>query len=204
MKCGDIKKLFPDYLMMEADEETKKRVEDHISDCSSCREELESSSEMWMKLEVLPTEFPGENLKKNFYEMLDAEIEREKDRVEHKGFINGILNYIFFQKRLFSPAALIMIVLSGFLLGMFISSGKSVGMNNGSVFPEENKTVHIMTSGQEGILKILNAYEDLRTGSWAEPETHHGKKDPAEMNMFEFFAEAAFNFTEYFEKIITL
>ena len=29
-------------------------------------------------------------------------------------------------------------------------------------------------------------------------------KDAADMNFFEFFLKAAFNFTEYFEKIITL
>ena len=77
-------------------------------------------------------------------------------------------------------------------------------INNGSIFPENNEMVHIMTSEQAGVINILNAYEDLRTGSWTESGILHRKKDPADMNMFEFFAEAAFNFTEYFEKIITL
>ncbi len=204
MKCEDVKKLFPDYLMMETDSELAVKIEEHISECEKCREELETSGAIWTKLEVLPLEFPGENLKKSFYKMLDSEIEKEKEIIEKKGFMSEILGFIFFQKRLLSPAALMLLVLSGFLLGVFISSGRGVGISGDSVIPEGNKIVHIMTSDQAGIINILNAYEDLRSGTEKNPRTLHKKKDPADMNIFEFFAEAAFNFTEYFGKVITL
>ncbi|MEN8222905.1 MAG: zf-HC2 domain-containing protein [Acidobacteriota bacterium] len=202
MKCEVVKKLFPDYLMMETDIETAGKIEDHISECDDCRRELETSGAMWTKLEVLPVEFPGKDLKKNFYAMLDAEI--EKETAEKRGFIGGMFSDVFFRKRLFSPAALLLLILSGFMLGIFFTSGKSVAINNGSTFPEDNKTVNIMTSEQAGIVNIINAYEDLRTGSWTESETHSVKKDTADMNMFEVVAEAAFNFTEYFERVLTL
>jgi len=204
MKCEAVKKLFPDYLMMETDRELATKIEKHISECEDCREELETSGAMWAKLEVLPVEFPGENLKKNFYKMLDEEIKREKEIVEQKGFMSRMLSQLFFQKRLLSPAALMLFVISGFMLGIFFSSGKGVGIYNYNGSSEENKIVQIMTSDQTGVVNILNAYEDLRSGSWTESGTLHKKKDPADMNMFEFFVEAAFNFTEYFEKIITL
>ncbi len=204
MKCETVKKLFPDFLMMETDNKTTGKIEDHISECEECRRELETSGAMWTKLEVMPVEFPSEHLKNDFYKMLDEEIRKEKLDVEDKGFLGEMMSYLFSRQRLLSPAAILLLIISGFLAGVFVTSGK---LSNSGILHEGLKragTVNVMTTDQAGIINILNAYEDLKTGSWTESGTLHRKKDPADMSLFEVFTEAALSFTEYFEKIINL
>ncbi len=72
MRCKDIQEKFLDYLTGEIDEASKDEVQSHLSACSSCREELESLSEIWTKLGVLPEEQPGKSMRPRFYAMLEA------------------------------------------------------------------------------------------------------------------------------------
>jgi hypothetical protein len=72
MKCKTIKEKFVDYLTGELDDVSKEEVQGHVGACPSCREELESLSEIWTKLGVLPEEQPSTTLRSRFYAMLEA------------------------------------------------------------------------------------------------------------------------------------
>lgn len=72
MTCFEIKKLFPDHLTGDLDEDTRHRLQTHLSDCASCREELENLSAVWTKLGVLPEEQPSPTLRARFYTLLEA------------------------------------------------------------------------------------------------------------------------------------
>ena len=67
MKCDQIKERFSDYLTGEIEETARRDIQEHVTSCDSCREELQSLSAMWTKLEVLQEEQPSKNLRTRFY-----------------------------------------------------------------------------------------------------------------------------------------
>jgi hypothetical protein len=73
MNCANIKEKFAEFLTGDLDEDTKRQIRGHITDCASCRKELESLSVVWTKLGVLPEEQPGPALRERFYSMLEAQ-----------------------------------------------------------------------------------------------------------------------------------
>ena len=72
MNCRGIKDMFPDYLIGDLDHKKALMVQAHIADCAACRGELESLSDVWTKLGVLPEEQPSDGLRSRFYTMLEA------------------------------------------------------------------------------------------------------------------------------------
>jgi len=71
MKCNQIKEKFSDFLTGELDKNVREKIQEHITVCSSCREELENLSAIWTKLEVLPEEQPSDKVRTRFYAVLD-------------------------------------------------------------------------------------------------------------------------------------
>ena len=71
MKCNQIKERFSDYLTGEIDEMARRDIQEHVTSCDSCREELESLSAIWTKLGVLKEELPSKNLRTRFYATLE-------------------------------------------------------------------------------------------------------------------------------------
>ncbi len=86
MRCQDIQEKFPDYLIGEIDSKTRKAIQFHIADCSTCREELESLSSIWAKLGVLPEERPSDDLRTRFYSMLEDEKQELEQQRASRGF----------------------------------------------------------------------------------------------------------------------
>ena len=204
MKCGEVKKLFPDYLMMEIDPEVSGRVEGHIAECEACRMELENSGTMWTKLEVLPVELPGGNLKKKFYRMLEEEVRSEAELQETKaGWLNRLPDSFLFRRQLFSPAAILLFVISGFIAGFVFQSGSGI-LKETLTGRSDTADVRVISTDEAGVLNMIDAYTRLRSGG------DTGELKPAaspvaeETGILEFFAGAAFSFADYFEKIITL
>lgn len=70
MTCETIFDNFADYLTGDLDEAARRNVQNHISNCSACREELENLTLIWARLGVLPEERPGPGLRDRFYAML--------------------------------------------------------------------------------------------------------------------------------------
>jgi len=202
MKCEEVKKLFSGYLMLETDSDTTENIRAHIFACPECRGEFETSAALWTRLEILPVELPGENLKKGFYQMLEKELDKEK--TERKGFRIDFLSRLFLQKRLLSPAMLLLLMISAFLLGIFVTSGKGGSATEGSFMPGHGAPVKVFTADQSGVLNLLDAYVSLRTGENSISPPTATTEDPGDMSIFEFFANVAFSFADYFEKIVTL
>lgn len=94
MRCEDIKKSFPDYLVGDPEKNTADAIQAHIADCSACRQELEDLSAVWTKLGVLPEEHPSNGLRERFYRELEeykAEIDRERPLLYLKQFFSSLL-----------------------------------------------------------------------------------------------------------------
>lgn len=127
MRCEDIKKIFPDYLVGDLDQSSAEDIQSHIADCPACRQELENLSAVWTKLGVLPEEHPSNGLRERFYRELEeykAEMNREKPLHHLKQFFNSL----FYRSRSGRPAyqfALGFIPLFiGLSLGYLLFSGR--------------------------------------------------------------------------------
>ena len=93
MRCEDIKKNFPDYLVGDLDQNSADDIQAHIADCPACRQELEDMSAVWTKLGVLPEEHPTNGLRERFYGMLEeykTEVSRERPLHHLKQFFNSL------------------------------------------------------------------------------------------------------------------
>lgn len=95
MRCEDIKKSFPDYLVGELDRTLAHEIQNHIADCRTCRQELEDMSAVWTKLGVIHEEQPSNELRDRFYGMLEeykAEVSRENPMHHLKQFFNSLFH----------------------------------------------------------------------------------------------------------------
>jgi anti-sigma-K factor RskA len=68
MKCEEIGELLPDYLQGSLKAEQDSLVEQHLAECSDCREEVV----IWKKLSLLPVEKPSAESRERFEAMLRA------------------------------------------------------------------------------------------------------------------------------------
>ena len=89
MNCQDLKKLIPDYLLGQLDENGNRHLQAHIRGCAECRRELEHLTFLWTKLGVIPEEQPSERLRGRFYAMLEAQRDRGKKRVFLGDWVQG-------------------------------------------------------------------------------------------------------------------
>lgn len=60
-----------DYLAGTLDAEQVAELEAHLSDCPTCKTEVDSYRKMWTQLGALPEESPGEAVRARFYSMLE-------------------------------------------------------------------------------------------------------------------------------------
>ena len=123
MNCKEIKDKFPDYLIGDLDVTGEKNIKNHAATCASCREELENLTETWTKLGVLPEEQPGENLRENFYTMLEsykAGLEQKKQGFGTKKWLDSLFGKIWPRRPVFQFAFTLFLLLIGFSIGLFL------------------------------------------------------------------------------------
>lgn len=71
--CEDIQKLIPDLLTGDLSPQDHQVVQDHLAECSACRDEITGLSETWAQLGVLPDPKASPALREGFYAMLSRE-----------------------------------------------------------------------------------------------------------------------------------
>lgn len=127
MRCEDIKKIFPDYLVGDLDQDSAENIQLHIADCSACREELENLSAVWTKLGVLPEEQPSNGLRERFYGMLEeykTEMNRERPLHHLKQFFSSVLYRSRSSRPVYQISLGLIPLIIGLVIGLFISSGR--------------------------------------------------------------------------------
>ena len=126
MRCEDIKKSFPDYLVGDLDQSLTEDIQSHIADCPFCRQELEDLSAIWTKLGVLPEEHPSNGLRERFYGMLE-EYKTEADRERPLHHLKQFFSSLFYRFRSGRPAYQLALgfvpVFIGLMLGYILFSG---------------------------------------------------------------------------------
>ncbi|NIO49749.1 MAG: hypothetical protein GTN73_10000 [Candidatus Aminicenantes bacterium] len=123
MKCSQIKKRFSDFLTGEIDKAMRKEIEEHVTACGSCRDELESLSEIWTKLGVLPEEQPSDNVRTRFYAALEKykqNLEKEKMRPNLGKLLDGWLERWAPRRPAFQFSLAVMLLAVGLAAGYFL------------------------------------------------------------------------------------
>jgi hypothetical protein len=91
MKCTQIKEKFSDYLIGDLDDSERDLIQEHVTACDTCREELESLSAIWTKLGVLPEEQPSDRVRTRFYAMLEK-YKESPEKKRQKSFLRKLAN----------------------------------------------------------------------------------------------------------------
>lgn len=126
MKCNQIKKRFSDFLTGEIDKATRKEIEEHVTACSACRDELESLSAIWTKLGVLPEEQPSDSVRTRFYTTLEKynqSQEKEKARPNLGKLLDGWLEGWAPRRPVFQFSLALMLLVVGLTAGYFLRAG---------------------------------------------------------------------------------
>jgi len=72
MKCEDLKELFIEYIDGSLNDRNRVMVDEHLSSCKICSEEVANIGSLCLKLNGIELEQPSENLKKNFENMINS------------------------------------------------------------------------------------------------------------------------------------
>lgn len=126
MKCKQIKGKFSDYLIGEIDKVTHKDIQDHVTACDSCREELENLSAIWTKLGVLPEEQPSDNVRARFYTTLEEykrNMQQEKERPKLGTLMDGWFERLMPRRPAFQFSVALILLVVGLTAGYFLHSG---------------------------------------------------------------------------------
>ncbi len=123
MKCEEIQELLPDYLRGKLNSDRAARVEEHVGQCSQCREEVE----IWKKLALLPEEQPSERSRARFQAMLESYQEGRWEKAslaaERKKFM-GLGDLVHWMRTpSLSAAWACVLVLAAFLGGRYFDGG---------------------------------------------------------------------------------
>lgn len=135
MNCDKIQDRFADYLTGDLDEESRRDVQDHISACAACREEIENLTAVWAKLGVLPEEQPSGELRHRFYAMLEAgktEIAAAQGQPARAHLFSGWREWFSFRRPTFAATFSTFLLLLGVGTGWLISGseGKSARLSS--------------------------------------------------------------------------
>jgi len=167
MKCKPMKEKFSDFLIGDINQTSKKEIQEHLTACSSCRKELETLSEIWTKLGVLPIEEPSDRLRPRFYAMLEAYkqgLEPEKQAPRTSRIFNGWLESWWPRRPVFQFTFALILLAVGLALGYFFTS---VGQNRVEVAQLRQEIQAMRQSMAVSLLDQPSAAERLRGVSWS-------------------------------------
>ena len=129
MKCEDIKKYLTDYVSGQLDSDTEKNINDHISSCENCAQELDRMRAAVEALDRLPEQEPSPALRSRFYAMLHEEKAEARagakvhDRIPIRERLEGALNLLWPRRPAVQFAFSAAFLVLGIVIGISIQSG---------------------------------------------------------------------------------
>lgn len=164
MKCEEIGELLPDYLRGKLNSDRAARVEEHVSQCHQCREEVE----IWKKLALLPEEQPSESSRARFRAMLESYQEGRWEKaslaVERKKFM-GLGELVHWVRTpSLSAAWACVLVIGAFLGGRYVDRGGTAREELAALRQELHTTQQLVALSY---LQQQSASERLQGVSWS-------------------------------------
>ncbi|MFA8435854.1 MAG: HEAT repeat domain-containing protein [Marinifilaceae bacterium] len=124
MKCNNIQDLLIAYQENTLEEQQRTLVEEHLTECVTCRKEYHLASQLLDDMNEVSDEQPGPEMKMDFYQMLEQEKRRPKAIQFHPNQKDERVRSRNFGEFLKYAAAVVIIFGSGILLG------KNLGQHN--------------------------------------------------------------------------
>ena len=167
MKCNQMKKRFSDYLIGEIDDKTRKEIQEHVTSCGSCREELENLSAIWTKLEVLPEEQPSNNVRKRFYASLEEYkqgIAQEKARPRLGQLLDGWFERLVPRRPVYQFSLALLFLVVGLTAGFLLRANWQKG---GEIAQLRQEVSQIRQITAVSLLRQESLREQLREVGWS-------------------------------------
>ena len=143
MKCKKIQEQFTQFLEGSLSEVANSDVEKHLKSCSNCQKELEEMKDFLSVLDNQEMEKPSANLRMNFENMLEQEMEEHKSKVVQLQPKQNWKSYL-------RIVASVLLVVSAFLLGKYQTDSEEGSKKEVFALLENN-------SASKRILAVNNA-----------------------------------------------
>ena len=167
MKCKNIQELFTDEWAGTLDDDSRARLESHISQCPSCLQEWETLNGLWDRLGKIPNEDPGPAVRSRFYSMLHS-YRNDMDGSEIMASPHPIRSRysggMFLPQPIFQFGLAAVLLLAGFFGGYILRSSRN-GHEELAGLREEVREMRQMVT--LSLLKQQSASERLKGVSWS-------------------------------------
>jgi len=167
MKCKDIQELLADKWAGTLDDDSRARLESHISQCPSCLQEYEQLNALWDRLGEIPSEEPSPALKSRFYSMLHSyrdDMERSEVMASPHPGRSRYFGGAFTLQPVFQFGLAAVLLLAGFFGGYILKSSRN-GHEELANLREEVREMRQMVT--VSLLKQQSASERLKGVSWS-------------------------------------
>ena len=173
MKCDEVRELFPDLWAGVLEEDTRSKIQSHLTRCPACQDENESLSMVWMKLGELPEEKPSAAVRPRFYAMLEGYkqgLDQAKPSRRWREAAGSWLGKLPYRQPAFQFGVAAVLLVAGFLGGYFY---KPAGSGNRDELAQLREEVHDMRQMVTvSLLKQQSASERLKGVSWSNQVMH--------------------------------
>ena len=144
MKCEEIEELLPDYLRGKLNSDRAVLVEEHVSGCSRCGDEVA----IWKKLQLLPDEQPSPSVRARFDAMLESYQQGRWEKAslvsERKRFL-GLADLVSWMRTpSLSAGWACVLLVAGFLGGRYIDRDQSEKVELAELRNELQKTSQLV------------------------------------------------------------
>ncbi len=167
MNCDRIQELFREEWAGTLSAGEKARLESHLSECASCREERESLNGMWQKLAAIPSEEAGSSVRARFYAMLEGYqqgIGRARDLPPQRTDVAEWFAAWFGRRAVLQFGLASLLLIAGFFAGYVLRTNSNGHEELTSLREEVHEMRQMVTIS---LLKQQSASERLKGVSWS-------------------------------------
>ncbi len=167
MNCDKIQELFAEEWAGTITAADKARLESHLGECASCREEREDLKRLWDRLAAIPSEEPGPGMRARFRAMLEGYQQgmgRARDLQPEHASVSEWFGAWFGRRPALQFGLAALLLCAGFFSGYLLRSGRNSHEELASLREEVHEMRQMVTMS---LLKQQSASERLKGVSWS-------------------------------------
>jgi hypothetical protein len=174
MHCEHTKDKLTDWLNNDLDKAERAAVDRHLAECVSCQEEFATDKQLWESLGKMKIPEPAEEMRVNFYAMLD-----EFKAVEEAKKPFSLQNWIEKMREMFVPQWAVQVAFSLLLVGLGWVIGNKTSKNSisATAYQQQIETLAMQVQDMKSTMMLAlienpSATERLRAVSYTSDITH--------------------------------
>ncbi|MCE7072795.1 HEAT repeat domain-containing protein [Dyadobacter sp. CY327] len=178
MRCEHAKDKLEDWLHDDLDKADRQNMERHLAECVHCQEAFTSDKQLWESLGKMKVPEPSEEMRVNFYAMLDnfKATEETSTAFSWQTFIQKLRDFVL-------PQWSVQVAFSLLLVGLGWVIGHKTSKNNvsASAYQEQIETLATQVEQMKSTMMLAlidnpSATERLRAVSYTSDITHADEK----------------------------